>query len=90
MEYLFDKLKWTVFMTSSNLPYTELDQYADITFPNGVEGRIVTGKMADTRMGFPYELNIVYPKGDKQRHERLDKKMVNDLLNRLKAIPPSE
>lgn len=41
--------------------HTELDTYADYTFPNGIWIRVVTGKMAKSYSLRPYEMIIKEP-----------------------------
>ena len=57
----YSKLKWELYLTSVNSPFSELDDFADYTFENGIEIRVTRGELANTNYNNQYDLSIRKP-----------------------------
>lgn len=66
----FDKLEF------KNFEFSELKTYADYTFKNGISVRIVTGEYARATESRPYEMNVLYPNGYRERVSKLNRVML--------------
>ena len=84
----FSKLKWQSFnqFTQNNRPFSELKEFADYTFDNGVEIRISTGKMALTNREYPYEMYVLYPHGAKKNIPYLNKTTLIAKMNEINRL----
>ena len=84
MKYFVSSLVWQEFKTiGCEQVIAELDKFADHKFDNGISVRISTGKMAHTNAVFPYELNVLYPNGEKKMIPKLNSAGLNNMLNKL-------
>ena len=89
MKYLVNTLEFKSFddlISDPHRPFTELNTYADFVLDNGVRGRVCTGEYAHGTITHPYEVNILYPNGNRQRKEFLNRTMLDKLLNDLDKL----
>jgi len=84
MRNWFGDLEWQSFKDLvDSKTFTELDNYADYTFANGVMIRISTGKMAHTNAIYPYEMMVKKPCKDQYSIPRLNTRGVTATMDRL-------
>jgi len=66
-----------------NYEISELECYADYSFNNGIFIRVNKGKMTETITLFPFEIMIKKPHKNSYYIGFLDKKQLNELMNKL-------
>jgi len=84
MKMLYHKLIWKPYKTLDQAEkITELDNYADMKFANGIFARVTMGEMAQTNYSNPYEMYIEEPEKNGIMIPFLTAQKVNFILNEL-------
>jgi len=79
----FQRLTFKRYTTEFGENYTELNEYADFTFENGISIRVSTGMMAESTFAFPYEAMVKMPHKDPKNYPYLSRSGLDNLMNLL-------
>jgi hypothetical protein len=86
MNHWFSKLKFKSFGLELGHVMTELDNFADYKFENGISIRVITGLEANTTPQAPYEMIIYFPNPRTEHISFMSRGMVVDKMEQLNHI----